>query len=104
MAAKIKSADKPRLVATLRDRYGDDCHWCGKPLCFETKEEPLSATIEHLVPKFEGGTNEQTNLRLAHSECNNRRHNPLSLRTRHSMDRWNPRRAQVPYPAPRSWA
>lgn len=105
MAAKIPSAFKRRLYTTLRERHGDNCHWCGKPMCFDTKEEMLSATIEHLVAKSEGGTNSQSNLRLAHAECNNRRHNPINVtRVHHSMNRWNPRRARQDYPSPKAWA
>lgn len=67
---------KRNIRADLRGRYGDNCHWCGKPMCFDTKEELNSATIEHLKPRSEGGTNERSNLRLAHKRCNEDRSDP----------------------------
>jgi len=44
--------------------YGDNCWWCGDRLAKETR------TIEHLVRKVDGGTNEFSNLRLACCYCN----------------------------------
>ena len=82
MTAKIGSAAKRRIYAHLRERHGDNCHWCGKPMDFVDKLNPLSATIEHLVPKSKGGTNEQSNLRLAHRRCNEDRSEPTPKRVR----------------------
>jgi 5-methylcytosine-specific restriction endonuclease McrA len=48
------------------------CCWCKKPLSIE------EATLEHLVPRCYGGTNELGNLTLACYECNNRRGNLIS--------------------------
>ena len=47
----------------LRERDGDDCFYCGLPL-----ED--DATIEHIIPKAEGGGNMLVNLALAHYGCN----------------------------------
>jgi len=52
-----------------------DGWWCW--LCGEAIEPdaigPWQATIDHLVPRSRGGSNELSNLRLAHRRCNNRR-------------------------------
>jgi len=82
MAARISQPYKRKLKAVLRERHGDNCHWCGKPMCFETNQEPLSATIEHVIPKSKGGTNKQSNLRLAHTRCNEDRSEPTPRRVR----------------------
>lgn len=81
-AARIGSAARRRIFANLRERHGDNCHWCGKAMCFETRQEPRSATIEHVIPKSEGGTNKESNLRLAHRRCNEDRSVPTPRRCR----------------------
>jgi 5-methylcytosine-specific restriction endonuclease McrA len=74
----LGSVRRRKQFQKLHERHGDNCHWCGKPMDFETRDEPLSATIEHLIPKSEGGPNAQTNLRLAHKLCNNERNRMMS--------------------------
>lgn len=71
----LASVKRRRAHRLLREWYGDNCHWCGKPMDFEAKDAPASATIEHLIPRCEGGRNALFNLRLAHSRCNNARSN-----------------------------
>jgi hypothetical protein len=103
MAAKIKGANRPKLYATLRERHGANCHWCGEPMCFDTREKPDSVTIEHLVRKVDGGTNAQSNLRLAHKRCNEGREPGFGCAVPGS--RWRaPRRAHLPFHVPRHWA
>ena len=51
------------------------CHWCCEPLAATSTDPDIQfATIEHLIPKFEGGTNGPENLTLACLPCNNGRH------------------------------
>lgn len=50
-----------RLVA----QYGNECYLCKK--LFATKKD---ITLDHWIPKAEGGTDDITNLRLAHEPCN----------------------------------
>lgn len=76
------SRRRRKIFAALRERHGGACHWCGKPMSFETSDDPRSATIEHVVPKSEGGANEQSNLRLAHKLCNGDRSKPTPKRVR----------------------
>ena len=52
-----------RLVAIYTDR----CIYCVNVLSDDTR------TIEHVIPKSQGGTNDLHNLRLACSTCNNMR-------------------------------
>lgn len=49
--------------ATLRERDGDDCFYCGEPL---GEDE----TFEHLLELNQGGKNLVTNGVLAHQKCN----------------------------------
>lgn len=50
------------------------CHICGKPvdktLSGRLAEGP---SVDHIVPRSEGGGNDRQNLRLAHQHCNNKR-------------------------------
>ena len=82
MTSAIGSARKRRIYRDLRERYGDNCHWCGRPMDFDTREEPLSASLEHVIPKSRGGTNDRSNLRLAHKRCNEDRSVPTPKRCR----------------------
>ena len=71
-----------KQVMSLRNRDGDGCCWCGMLLRYPTGAErrrgggthgPDDVTIEHLVPVAQGGTDEESNLLLAHAACNNER-------------------------------
>lgn len=72
---KIPIQAKQRLwaVRQLVQQYGGNCYLCHKP--FKSKKD---ITLDHLIPKSKGGTNDIENLRLAHSECNEAKKN-LSL-------------------------
>ena len=52
---------------------GKKCHWCGIPtrLCDEPDDD--QATIEHIIPRCKGGTNDDDNLTSACRQCNCRR-------------------------------
>lgn len=52
-----------RIRNRLRARDGDGCWFCGLPLGDD-------CTIEHLVPKAQGGRNALANYALAHQKCN----------------------------------
>lgn len=50
------------------------CWWCGEPVDKSLRwPDPLSASVDHVVPREKGGTNERHNLRLAHLKCNSAR-------------------------------
>jgi len=52
---------------------GKKCHWCGQPtrLCLEVAED--QATVEHIIPRGKGGTDNPKNLASACHKCNQRR-------------------------------
>ena len=66
---------RKKLRKALRARDGDRCHWCNLPMLFgiPIRHHPMLASIEHLTPRSCGGTNDLTNLALAHLACNHRR-------------------------------
>lgn len=53
----------------LIHRDGAYCHYCC--VSFRSKDSTYRATVDHVVPKKKGGTNELTNLVAACSRCNN---------------------------------
>ena len=52
-----------KIRAKLLKRDGDECWFCGKRM-------GTDCTIEHLVPKANGGRNAMANYALAHEKCN----------------------------------
>lgn len=48
-----------RLRRMVWDNYEHTCHWCKRPVQWET------FTVEHLLPRGAGGTHELSNLRPA---------------------------------------
>lgn len=73
------TTERKRLRKAVRERDGDLCHWCGKPMRFGKREaigirEPDDwATLEHILPISQGGTDDLGNLALAHKLCNSSR-------------------------------
>lgn len=57
-----------RLAIVLRD--GVQCVYCGRDL---RGAEPREVTLDHLLPRCAGGTNEATNLVTACLSCNSSR-------------------------------
>lgn len=55
----------------LRARDGDNCQLCGKRIDFTLPPgDKRSATVDHIVPRSQGGTHDWANLQLAHHGCN----------------------------------
>lgn len=84
--AKISSRRRRAKFQTLAARDGKVCWYCGKVLVFgfelgEDNPQPDHdprpiATIDHLRPISQGGSNENHNLILACRPCHNERHSP----------------------------
>lgn len=62
---------KDRMKRRLALRDGERCAICGK-------SAPLAElTLDHIIPRRDGGPNSFCNLRLACYRCNHGRHNRL---------------------------
>lgn len=66
---------RQNLVDHLRERDGAKCALCGDRMNFTVTTGPRGEsddgpTIDHIVPRSLGGTNELANLQLAHWRCN----------------------------------
>jgi hypothetical protein len=67
-------------VHDLASRDGTDCSICGQPvdLSLRRTDSFMSPSIDHVVPRSRGGTDDPSNLRLAHLLCNCRKADRLS--------------------------
>lgn len=59
-------------MQTLISRDGKLCCWCGDVLEYGTDKFP---TVEHVVRRAEGGTDDLSNLKISCFKCNTTRHN-----------------------------
>lgn len=80
LGAHVNSANwRSVLVDHLRERDGDDCGICGRPINFTLPSGPKGSdggkSIDHIHPHSLGGSDELDNLRLAHWGCNRNRGN-----------------------------
>ena len=67
----FKRDKKRERFAELRQRDGDNCWRCRRPMRFDLPPEHEKApTIEHLMPKSRGGDGSLENLCLCHRRCN----------------------------------
>jgi 5-methylcytosine-specific restriction endonuclease McrA len=68
-------------VEMLRQQAGDNCQLCLEPIDFVLQRTSrMGATIDHIHPISLGGTDDVSNLQLAHWICNNRKSNKVSER------------------------
>lgn len=63
----------PRKRAFLWEKHGRKCHWCGSPTRLVQEDSWDRATTDHIMPRYKGGTNDESNLVSACNRCNNRR-------------------------------
>jgi hypothetical protein len=65
--------EKLLVVAYWWEQQKKLCCLCGEemePYKRQTSHNPRAATVEHLIPRRDGGPNTAGNVRLAHAECN----------------------------------
>lgn len=68
-----RSVFMPSRRELLWIQEGKKCHWCGREtrLCDELDWD--QATTDHVVPRYKGGSDDESNLVSACRLCNNRR-------------------------------
>jgi 5-methylcytosine-specific restriction endonuclease McrA len=59
------------------------CAWCGQPIDLTLSgNDPQGPSVDHILPRAQGGTNHPTNLQPMHRRCNTQRGNqPLPQHT-----------------------
>ncbi|MDE1867847.1 MAG: HNH endonuclease [Thaumarchaeota archaeon] len=71
MASKLSSTNKRKILKNILQRDNFKCGICGEAINPDLPHTSrLGATIDHIVPKNRGGTNNQWNLQPAHRGCN----------------------------------
>ncbi|QOP65414.1 HNH endonuclease [Gordonia phage Diabla] len=58
-----------------------DCWICGEPIDYETRGGHWSLNVDHYIPRYHGGTDDEKNLRPSHMLCNSRRGHRLPSMT-----------------------
>jgi hypothetical protein len=69
---QMKEIESERYTPTeIAERDGWRCQLCRKPVNRRKRwPDPLSASIDHIVPITKGGTDVRANVQLAHLRCN----------------------------------
>lgn len=84
-ARKRNSGTEKYSIAEVLDKYGTDCHICGKEINLKTERRPgrkgweLGLHIDHLIEISNGGPDTLDNVRPAHGLCNLQRNNKNRL-------------------------
>lgn len=75
----VKKRHRENIRRQLKERQGSRCALCGERMHFTGDPlSPFYATLDHIVPRKDGGSNNRRNLQLAHRKCNHERgHTPL---------------------------
>jgi 5-methylcytosine-specific restriction endonuclease McrA len=77
--SRANFADPDGIRRWLRERDGDNCALCGEPIDFtlapagRTHGRSMGVSIDHIIPRAAGGSDDFTNLQLAHGPCNRRK-------------------------------
>lgn len=73
-ARKRGASIGPVDLDALWESQGEWCPLCGAEIDRSlTYPDPLSQSVDHIVPLAKGGTHEQSNLQWTHLVCNNRK-------------------------------
>lgn len=74
-ASEAHLIHKKRMRKLRRARFNQQagrCFWCGGQMEHDPAG-PYGATLEHLLPKSLGGTDDAANIVVAHRRCNEER-------------------------------
>lgn len=66
-----------RLSAQRREAVAERASWCCEYCCSQAHFSPDPFSIEHIVPRSYGGTNELSNLAFSCQGCNNYKHTSM---------------------------
>lgn len=70
-AGRVNDGRRPLTVFDLAERDGAICHLCQEPVDMTIPgRDRFGPTVDHIVPVKLGGTNDPSNLALAHKFCN----------------------------------
>lgn len=82
---RLRIAYRVWLRCRLAEAQNWKCCWCGRETT-EVSGKKNSATLEHIVPRCQGGTDDPDNLAMACSRCNSKRkHTPVDKFLKHAI-------------------
>lgn len=64
------SSGGPVVLSEIRERDGNVCHLCRETVADAAWPDPLSPSLDHVVPLSKGGAHDPANVKLAHLRCN----------------------------------
>jgi 5-methylcytosine-specific restriction endonuclease McrA len=67
----ISKTEETQIIRALIKQSGQRCFYCRTPLTFTSGK----ATLDHMTPLAQGGTNQISNFALACFKCNAEKHN-----------------------------
>lgn len=70
---RLSGAKRKAMVQRIADRDGWFCHWCGVPLAMVESDTRPAATLDHLITRMAGGSNEFDNQVISCRPCNEER-------------------------------
>lgn len=74
MRVELATAGDPVVPADVHARDGWTCRLCGGPIDPEVAwPDPMSASVDHIVPLSAGGAHTMANVQSAHLGCNSRK-------------------------------
>lgn len=91
----MSSKQKRQAMLALHEIQGGLCAYCRFAVVHPENpdrpahEDPLSPSLDHVVPRSRGGSNCQTNLLLAHRACNEERGDGRLPKNAHTMWKQN---------------
>jgi len=75
-AGRWKAAQRPLWKARIYYRDKGICQLCQKPIDLTIAyPNPMSYSIDHKIPRSQGGSHNQSNLQATHLICNTKRGN-----------------------------
>ena len=81
LTCRSRTGHQTRFVDYVVARDGSDCKLCGETVDMSlVYPDPMSRSVDHIVPKSLGGQNNLANYQLAHLTCNVRRGNRAALK------------------------
>ncbi|MGE3270517.1 MAG: HNH endonuclease [Chloroflexota bacterium] len=82
---KVQVAESDSRFAFQGGRWVGPCIFCGGKLALDPHSGD-GATLEHIRPRTDGGTNDLENLALAHSRCNHEKGRRTDPKRRRQAD------------------
>jgi 5-methylcytosine-specific restriction endonuclease McrA len=87
MRVEQAAEGEPIVPAEVHARDGWMCRLCGLPIDPEVAwPDPMSASVDHIVPLSRGGSHSMSNVQSAHLSCNSRKADKINDQDKSKID------------------